>query len=65
MCCHCALQFLKLLEEIHHQTVEPLGVYICDGSHAQIHTDVVLSLQFRIRLTKLEDLEAQDLFSSA
>lgn len=65
MCCHGALQLLELLEEVHHQTVEPLGVYIGDGSHAQIYTDIVLPLQFRIRLTKLEDLEAQDLFTSA
>ena len=63
MCCHRALQLLELLEKVHHQTVEPLGVNIGNGSHAQIHTDIVLSLQFRIGLTKLEDLKSQDLFT--
>ena len=65
MCCHRALQLLELLEEIHHEIVEPLGVNIGDGSHAQIYSDIILSLKFRIRLTKLEDLEAQDLFTPA
>ena len=44
MCCHRALQLLELLEEIHHEIVEPLGVNIGDGSHVQIYTDIVLSL---------------------
>ena len=44
MCCHRALQLLELLEEIHHEIVEPLGVYIGDRSHAQIYAYVVFPL---------------------
>ena len=58
MSCHGALEILELLEEVHHEVVEALGVNIGDGSHTQIHTDIILSGQFWIRLAKLEDLEA-------
>ena len=43
------------------EAVEPLGVYIRDGRHLQVHADVMVPLELRVRRAELEDLEAEDL----